>query len=314
MALSASQDFKLTRDNLIKRSLELVGARSENEEPSSFEINSAADFLNMLIKHWQSKGLHLWVKKEITVFLEQDKQSYSLGTGSYATYDADYVETQLDGALVASDTAVTVDSTTGMAASDNIGIHMAGGTIHWDTIASVDTSTTLTLTTGMAAAASDDAYVRSYTNKAWRPLQILQATVKDTSGNEIPMQYLSMQEYYDLPNKASTGTSINYYYDPQLTDGKLYVWPTMSADGYELVMQVVKQFDDMDAANNDFEIPQEWFLALVYNLALLLADSYDVPQGKYYRIRNGAEKFLRDVEMFDEENVSIFFRPAPGRH
>lgn len=309
MALSNSRNFKLTRDNLIKRALELVGARSENEEPSSFEINSAADFLNMLIKHWQSKGLHLWVKRELTLFLEQDKKFYNLGTGSYATYDSDYVETQLNGALVASATAVAVDSTSGMAASDVIGIHMTGGTIHWDTITSVDTSTTLTLTTGMAAAASDNAYVRSYTNAAWRPLQILQATVKDTSGNEIPMQALSMQEYFDLPNKDSTGTSINYYYDPQLDDGKFHVWPTASADGYEIVLQAVKQFDDVDSANDDFEIPQEWFLALVYNLALLLADSYDVPQGKYYRIRNGAEKFLRDVELFDEENVSIFFQP-----
>ena len=48
--------------------------------------------LNLLVKEWSARGIDIWLRSEVTVFLQPQTQKYSLGTG-YAT--TSYVETTL---------------------------------------------------------------------------------------------------------------------------------------------------------------------------------------------------------------------------
>ena len=60
-----------------------------------------------------------------------------------------------------------------------------------------------------------------------RPLRISSARLS-VSGIETPLQEMSRQEYFDLPLKTSTWRPSGYYYDPQMSLGKIYLWPTVS--------------------------------------------------------------------------------------
>lgn len=308
MALSGSVDWTLTKSQVIKEALGLVKVYSEGEEPSAFTLARASNSLNGMVKAWQSDGLQLWMKKQYTVFLEKDKATYLLGPGgSYCTTDTDYVTTLLNGALSVLDTAVTVDSTTGMTAGDNIGIVQSDDTIHWDTIASVDTTTTLTLTTGVAGACSDDAYVRSFTNSADRPIRLLEGYLRNTNNTDTSMTKWDHKEYWMQPNKSSTGDSLNWYYDPQLTNGVLYPWQVIGSNGYIARFIGMKPFDDLDNNNDDFEFPQEAFEALIFNLARRLAVYYSVPLEKLNDIKSMAKETKKAFNDYDQEIGSIYF-------
>jgi len=64
--------------------------------------------------------------------------------------------TLLNGGEPITETTMLVDSTTGMAAGDRVGIELDSDAVHWTTIASITDATTFVLTTGLPSAAGDD--------------------------------------------------------------------------------------------------------------------------------------------------------------
>ena len=171
MATSGSQDFKLTRDNLIKLSFQAAGIYDIRSTIPADELNAAADILNAMIKHWQAENIFLWNRKEATLFTAKDTNKYNLGSaGTHAT--ASYVSTQINGALSAGATTIVVDSTTNMNAADQFGVEITDGTREWTTITSVDSSTQITVP-ALTGAVADNAYAVAYTTKINRPLLLL---------------------------------------------------------------------------------------------------------------------------------------------
>ena len=75
------------------------------------------------------------------------------------------VDTAMRVQAAATDTTIEVDSTTGMLASDVIGIILDNGENHWTTIASVVDADTLTITAGIPADRTADVDAGVYTNR-----------------------------------------------------------------------------------------------------------------------------------------------------
>jgi hypothetical protein len=64
----------------------------------------------------------------------------------------------------------------------------------------------------------------SYTLAA--SLRVQSVRRRDSDGDDTPMNELSRQEYFDLPNKTSSPSiPVSWYFDPQQALGTLYVWP-----------------------------------------------------------------------------------------
>jgi len=80
MATSGSTDFSVTRDDIIKRALRLIGVIAQGETPTTDQVSEAAVALNSLIKAWQADGMPLWAIKQRTVTLIADTASYTLST------------------------------------------------------------------------------------------------------------------------------------------------------------------------------------------------------------------------------------------
>jgi hypothetical protein len=312
MARSNSRDFKLNRDQLIKRAFQVINIYDLNTTIPNDENQFASDLLNAMMKQWQAEGLHLWNRREATLFTAKDTASYSLGAaGTHAT--TSYVSTLLNGALAISATAVTVDSTTGMTASDNIGIELTDGTRHWDTIASVDSSTTLTLTTGIVSAASDNARVVSYTDKINRPLLVLHSRVGDLStDSEITTIQLRRNDYFDISDKTSAGRPNGYYYDKQLDEGTIYLWPRPDDVDYIVNFSYYDQVEDVDSGTDDLDYPQEWTLALIWGLGLELAQTYNM-YAELPLLQQKVMQLKMAISDFNYDEESILIRPAGKR-
>lgn len=79
MALSASFDFTLNRDELITTAMRLGGAVSAGQTPTADEITDGGVMLNLMLKSWMNDGLHLWTVTRLQITPVQGQGVYSLG-------------------------------------------------------------------------------------------------------------------------------------------------------------------------------------------------------------------------------------------
>lgn len=81
MSTSSSTDFSVSRDDIIKRALRLVGALAQGETPTTDQTTEAAAALNGLVKAWQADGMPLWAIKSYNVPLVSGTKDYTIGVG-----------------------------------------------------------------------------------------------------------------------------------------------------------------------------------------------------------------------------------------
>lgn len=312
MATSGSIDFTVNRNNIIQEALELLGVASPGENIEPEDITTCSRSLNMMVKSWSAKGMHLWTEEEGTLFLVADQIKHLLGNDqAHWAVTSTITSTQLSADEAIGQTTLSVDSSTGMAASDHIGVMNDNDDLEWGTISSIPGSTSVITDTALVVAASEDNWIYTFTNKAERPLKIIDVQRRDESTNpiDIPVNLLSRAAYYDLSNKTETGRVVDYYYDPQLTSGDFYPWLTPEDSADRLIITFRRTLEDFDAATDNPDFPQEWFDALTYNLAVRVAHKFAVSLSIKRDLQKDAIIKLAEVEGFDNENASIFFQP-----
>ena len=303
MATSGSINYSVDRDEIITEALEQLGVLAEGQSPSSDQLTSMARTLNMLVKFLQAREFNLFALQKVYVYLEKNKNSYSLSSSTTDHFSAEYNRTTLAAAGTALDTTITVASISNMADADYIGIKLTDGTMQWTTINGAPSGTTVTLTDALTGAATSGDTVYFYTSKANRPMKIANAVVSDAvSGQDIPIWTVSRQEYVDLPNKTDDGQVNQLYYDPQVGTGVLYVWPESSTVDQYLTLWVLRTLEDFDAATDDADFPQEWYLPLAFNLAAMSVTKYGVPRDTRLYIYKMAEQTLNEASSFDTED------------
>lgn len=309
MASSGSVDFDQTRNEIINDALVLIGAIEQGESPSAEDSQYAVRQLNRMVKAWQTKGVHLWTRREAFLFLSKSQGRYKLGPNStdHAAELDDAVYTQLSADAASGAGSISVDSTTGMAVSDNIGVVLDDGTIDWFTVSAIPGAITLSGT--LSGAASENNAVFAYTTKINRPLRIIDAQRTNTSDTDTPIRMVSHQEYQRTPNKTDVGLTNQAYYQPEIPDGFLNLWsePETSAD--RLRLTCIFPIEDFDASSNTSDLPQEWLDCLVWGLADRLLPSYAVPDDVAGRVAARAVELFDDVLGWDAEPESVYFAP-----
>lgn len=78
---SGSTDFSVTRDDIIKRALRLIGVLAQGETPTAAQITEGAFALNSLVKAWQADGMPLWALKSYNIPLVAGTKDYEIGLG-----------------------------------------------------------------------------------------------------------------------------------------------------------------------------------------------------------------------------------------
>ena len=204
---------------------------------------------------------------------------------------------------------VILDNTTG----DLIGIRLDDNTRQWTKIVEILSITQVFNADGLTGAAAINRSVFSVPELLPRPVRILQLR-RDKIGttDEIEARQWSREEYFAQPNKSSQGTINNWYYSPQLINGRLYIWQTandvdqVARFTYERPINITANTSD----NPDF--PSEWFRTLKYNLAADIGPEYRIPQDRLDRLKFEAETMLQNSLGFDFENDSMDMQPDFG--
>jgi hypothetical protein len=164
------------------------------------------------------------------------------------------------------------------------------------------TEGTVTLVTGQAA------YVLTP-----KPMRVMSVR-RRTDGIDTPMNEMARQTYFDQPNKTENpSTPVSFYYDPQRATGTLYLWPAPDANAvstFTIHTTFLRRMDDMDAAGNDLDMPQEWLQAVVWNLANELETEYPVNDARLAaKIERKAEILYANLKGWDNEPASIYLQP-----
>ena len=87
MALSGSTNYSLNRTQLINSALRIINVYTEAQTPTSFEMISAAETLNLMLKALQADGLQLTTRKTKSFSLTSGTASYTLGPSGTVTLD-----------------------------------------------------------------------------------------------------------------------------------------------------------------------------------------------------------------------------------
>ena len=140
-----------------------------------------------------------------------------------------------------------------------------------------------------------------------RPLALLAARREDSNGNEVECNVVSREEYLDQPDKSTQSAALSFYYDPQITTGRLYVWPTGSATDTLVHLTFKRYLQDIGAATKTPDIPQEWQIYLYKKLAYQVSKHY---YGEFHQdLKREVDELFFLLKTHDEESVSSQFQP-----
>lgn len=301
-----------TRNEIIEGALELIGVKPANEDAQAADVITAANALNTMVKAWGAKGLHLFSREDATLFLQPGQVTYQLGSTTTDHATENFTGTTLSAAAVATDTVLNLTSSTGMAVNDIIGVKLDTGFVHWSTVTVV---APVTIATQMPSNAASGNTVYFYTTDIGKPLRVPSArrqTGVAPNAQEIEMVVLSHSDYENLPNKTTTGTPVQFYYDPQQIFGRVNVWPAPTSVDTLINMTIWKELNVYTTAADQGVFPSEWGEALIYNLAIRLGPRYGAAQMSPLVVEQ-AVSYLDDLLAWDQGSESLYFQYGQGR-
>jgi len=118
---------------------------------------------------------------------------------------------------------------------------------------------------------------------ATRPIRILEAFIRDSSGYDRRLSILPIEEYDRITDKdTETSYPRRLYYDPTWDDGTIYLWPVPDTAN-TLFIRFENQLGPFAATTTSFSLPPGYQEAVEFNLAVRLAPQYqvEVPQITY---------------------------------
>jgi hypothetical protein len=303
MASTGTNNFTVTRDDVIKAALRVLNVIGVGETPEPEDYTNCSQALNIMIKSWAKKGFPLWVFQQIVLPTYLDVTVYPIGpTAGYLG-------------------SVTInDGGSGFANSGTF--TCTGGTNGTDAegtfTAVAGVLTTMTFTNGgdsytgqptftFSSGTGEDVTANIVGLTMSRPLRIVEGYIRTSAGLDTNIMPISRQEYDMLGNKTTAGIINQFYYDEQLENGQLYVFNPQSVEGSSLYLLAQRQFYDMTNGTDNFDFPQEWFQALKWGLAEEVAMEYNIDLQVLSYYTQKAQMLLEECFNESVEEASVYF-------
>ncbi len=298
----------------VYRSLRIVGAYDISKQPRPEQVNGAVETLCMMLKEWQIDN-PLWLKTFATLFLNKGQTSYKLadlGNGGNHCATA-YVQTAAAAAASAGASTVVLTSAAGMTTGDFVGIADVNGLIEWFTATFTGNSAALSGTLAANVASGAVIYSHTAASQIYRPTRVFTAARKlydpiADNGIEVEIELFSRAEYSYRPNKTVTGKIVQAYYDPQLTAGTLYVWPTADTPNDKLKLTVDRPIMIPDSDLDTLDVPMELLDPITFCLAERLWFEYPGNGADYQLLAQRALSGKGAVSNYDREVAPTQFQ------
>jgi hypothetical protein len=309
MTTSGDTSYSVTTQSIIRGALLDMRQVAPGQTVSGGEYEDCMDVLNQMVLSWQAAGVGLWLNQLCYLALGLSQQSYNLGpTGDNCSPSMTWTQIATGAALGA--TSITVNSITGILNGDNIGVQLDNGALQWTTVSGTPSGSTVHLAAALTDTAAAGNIVYDYTAKIQRPLDIVEARLRDTINQiDTPLERIARMDYMQLPLKSSTGNANQFYYDPQLGNGVLYLWSTAIDVTYSVAMTIRTPIQDFVNVGDNPQFPREWFLALRTNLSVWLSPMYQVPAQEFQRLTALAKEAMDMANDFDREQAPTQFVP-----
>lgn len=148
-----------------------------------------------------------------------------------------------------------------------------------------------------------------------RPIRIIKAFNHNISTlSDVEMYIATRDEYWRLGNKSTTGNPNMLYYDPQLTSdlATIFLYPTpdtasIALNNVQFFYQ--RPFEDFDAAGDTPDFPQEWYSAIIWELAFTVGMENLVGERRLGMIQQKASIERQLVLGMGTEEGSTFLSP-----
>jgi hypothetical protein len=317
MSTSGTYSFTVNRDQIIRDAMLNIGKLDEIEAPTPQETTDCAFKLNMMIKQWQGKadfapGLKVWTRRRGHLFLNGAGYQYTLGPNGQG-WTQNYVYPVTTSTAVTGATQVVLASVAGISVNDNIGVELDAGTLFWTTVSAINTGTlTVTLAAALPSQASTGAQVFDYTTTATQPIVVETATLRDQQLNDTPLKIMTVQDYDLLPSKVAPqniGDPGAIYYEFQLGNSNLFTDVAAADDVTKhIVLTYLEAVQDMNSASDNFEYPQEWYLALSLGLSKLICPMFNAQWSSL--LEENFKTALAIAQRKDPEIITLFFQPG----
>lgn len=282
MSTSGTVTFSVSEADIIADALMSIGQLQPTGVISGDEIAIARRKLNLIVKQWTAQldsapGLKMWTRRTGYLFLQDGQVQYSLGpSGDHATDS--YVRTTLTANAALGAGTITVASVTGIATTYNIGIVLDTGAIQWTTVNGAPVGSVVTLTATLTAAAASGNTVFVYQTKMRRPFDLLSGVLRDTTGNDTPVDVnMNLAEYESIYSKTSEGTPLRLYFEAQRTNAQVYIDCAPEDVTQVLRIPYLSYVEDFTSETDDADFPIEWARALIFQLAMDCCGPFSKP-------------------------------------
>lgn len=328
MATSGSWNFSQTAASIIQGALEDINELEAGESVDSDDSAVALRTLNQLVKQWQgdadmAPGLKVWTRQRITLFLALNQTRYLVGPGSTdARATTSYGRTTISASEAIgqttisitsnSDATTNVGSTVTMTNGDIVGIVQDDGSLHWSTISGTP-GATMTIADALTVAASAGRYVYWFTSRAQRFPVIETAVLRNSDLIDTPLRvYVEAMEYERLPQKGAPGDPIALLVEPLTTQTRVTLDYAPQDVTKQVRLTVIYPAEDYDSTADDIAFPQEYLLALEWELAFRLAPKFNRVWTPGMQMNY--ERAVGTARNLNPQRSSRFFEPnADGR-
>lgn len=131
------------------------------------------------------------------------------------------------------------------------------------------------------------------------------------NSTEIVMARLNRDDYTNLPNKNFTANQpFQFWFDRTIPKPSIYLWPAPSDPFVQMTIWYSRQIMDVGTLQDQLEIPQRWYEAVVMMLAHRLSlELPGIAPDRIGYLEKMADKFLYDAEQEERDKSPIYWAP-----
>lgn len=252
-------------------------AQAITAEMQSYALESLRFMLNELANIKTPS----WCIQRVILPMYQNQPIVTLPAGTVEVLNLNYRTLQLlDGATVITSTSYTVNFTTQTTVS-TVGIKWSAAAVPVTFQVSTNGSVWTTVGTSSVAASAGEIvwtdisgalpynYFRITTTSPFN----FSAIVLGNLPQEIPLGQLNRDSYVNQSNKIFPGRPSNYYFQRDLPEPVVYLWPApfSAAEQAQLILWRHRQIMDTENLQQEVEMPDRWQEAIINGLAARMA-------------------------------------------
>lgn len=307
MATSGNYTLALSVNDAAAEAFDILQIAVDGESLDGDMIARFKRSGNLVLKEWQSQGMHLWAETEGSLFLKVGQEKYDFRQSTTHVTN-EHFETTTTADTAAGVYAFNVTSADDIQRDDVIGIVQNDNDMFWTTVTFVN-GTEIKVKDAITLTTNSGAFVRNYRDTFIPVSRVTDVRRKEGTDYEIQIVNASREEYFALPNKDQTGTPIQAYYDRQDVAGEkygvMYLWNSPISSVPVINFTYERKLQVMTQAAETIDLPEYAQEAFIYNVAAKLIPKYGASQAVAALIMSEALRLKNDMLSFDTDSYPI---------